>query len=229
MPAFDSNAAVSQIISPASSINGTILVPSDKSISHRAIILGSLCESTVLVKNVLIAEDCAATQNAMEMLGVPIRKTGKPNELEIKGVGLHGLSEPSGEIDCGNSGTTMRLMMGLLAAQNFPSRLTGDQYLRKRPMARIIGPLRQMGARLSAQGGDKLAPIDIEPASLKPISYDSPIASAQVKSAILLAGLYCDGTTTVREPYKSRDHTERMLHRLGANVEVDGDFDDVFE
>jgi 3-phosphoshikimate 1-carboxyvinyltransferase len=114
----------------------------------------------------------------------------------------------------------MRLMMGLLAAQSFPSRLTGDQSLRKRPMARIIKPLRQMGGRLSGQDGDRFAPIDIEGATLKTITYDSPVASAQVKSAILLAGLYCNGKTTVREPYKSRDHTERMFHKFGAQVDV---------
>ncbi len=155
----------------------------------------------------------------MRMLGVTIREDA-PGQLAIEGVGLDGLSQPANTIDCGNSGTTMRLMMGLLAAQKFPSALTGDQYLKKRPMARVIRPLRQMGAKLHGQDGDRLAPIEIEGASLKPIAYDSPVASAQVKSAILLAGLYCRGETTVREPFKSRDHTERMLHRLGADVRV---------
>jgi 3-phosphoshikimate 1-carboxyvinyltransferase len=156
----------------------------------------------------------------MRMLGVTIEESGS-NKLMIHGVGLHGLRQASGTIDCGNSGTTMRLMMGLLAAQGFSSQLTGDQYLRVRPMDRIIQPLRQMGGKLRGHDGDKLAPIDIDAASLKPITYNSPIASAQVKSAILLAGLYCQGRTTVREPHKSRDHTERMLHRFGAMVEVD--------
>ena len=209
-----------RVVSPARSVTGEIAVPPDKSISHRSVLIGSICEGAVTVDNFLRAEDCLATLKAMRMLGVSIEEIG-PGRLEIEGVGLRGLKEPTDTIDCGNSGTTMRLMMGLLAAQDFPSRLTGDQYLRKRPMARIIGPLRQMGARLSAQDGDKLAPIEIDVSALEPISYDSPIASAQVKSAILLAGLYCDGTTTVREPYKSRDHTERMLHEFGATVEAD--------
>ncbi len=164
-----------------------------------------------------------ATVNAMRLLGVSIRETG-PAEITIGGVGLTGLKPPPATIDCGNSGTTMRLLMGILAGQDFSSRLTGDQYLRKRPMDRVIRPLRQMGAKLRSLNDDLakgLAPIEIEGAPLSPISYNSPIASAQVKSAVLLAGLYCQGKTTVSEPYKSRDHTERMLHRFGARVEVE--------
>jgi 3-phosphoshikimate 1-carboxyvinyltransferase len=205
------------IVSPANSVGGAIDVPSDKSISHRSILIGSISEGSVSVSNFLHAEDCLATLEAMRMLGVSITETG-PRELRIDGVGLRGLKEPADTIDCGNSGTTMRLMMGLLAAQDFASRLTGDKYLQQRPMARIIEPLRLMGANLSGREGDKLAPIEIRGARLKPITYDSPIASAQVKSAILLAGLFCDGETIVREPFKSRDHTERMLHRFGARV-----------
>ncbi|UCD59321.1 MAG: 3-phosphoshikimate 1-carboxyvinyltransferase [Candidatus Hydrogenedentota bacterium] len=205
---------------PARCIQGEITAPPDKSISHRAVLIGSIAGGRVVVNNFLRAKDCLATLNAMRMLGVAIEES-EPGRLEIDGVGLGGLRQPVSTIDCGNSGTTMRLLTGLLAAQNFPSRLTGDQYLRKRPMDRVIHPLRQMGAKLRAQDGDRLAPIDIEGSLLTPIIYDSPIASAQVKSAILLAGLYCTGRTTVREPYKSRDHTERMLHQFGIPIEVE--------
>ncbi len=220
MASSEENSPLSQIVSPASSIQGKISVPPDKSISHRAAIIGSISEGRVTVDNFLCAEDCLATLEAMRALGVTINE-GEAGRLDIEGVGLHGLKAPAVMIDCGNSGTTMRLLMGLLAAQRFPSRLTGDKYLRKRPMARIIDPLRQMGAKLRGQDGDRLAPIEIEASALDPITYDSPIASAQVKSAVLLAGLYCSGKTTVREPYKSRDHTERMLHEFGARVEAD--------
>jgi len=207
------------VVHPVHSLQGDIEVPPDKSISHRAILIGSLAEGRVVVSNFLRADDCLATLNAMRSLGVPIEDT-ESGQIVIEGVGLYGLEPPMSTIDCGNSGTTMRLLMGLLAAQKFSSRLTGDQYLRKRPMERVIKPLRQMGAQLRGQDGDRLAPIEIEGAPLKSIVYDSPIASAQVKSAILLAGLYCDGKTTVKEPYKSRDHTERMLHKFGVTVEV---------
>lgn len=183
-------------------------------------LIGSIAEGRVAVNNFLRSEDCLATLNAMRILGVSIHER-EAGRLEIEGAGLDGLKPPVSTIDCGNSGTTMRLMMGLLSAQGFASVLTGDQSLRKRPMDRVILPLRQMGARLHGRNEDKLAPIEIEGAKLKPIVYDSPIASAQVKSAILLAGLYCSGKTVVREPRKSRDHTERMLYRLGVAVEVE--------
>jgi 3-phosphoshikimate 1-carboxyvinyltransferase len=211
---------LSEIISPARTVRGEIRTPPDKSVSHRAVLIGSITDGLTTVNNFLRADDCLATLTAMRMLGVRIDEPAS-DTLAIEGVGLHGLKPPSRTIDCGNSGTTMRLLMGLLAAQRFPSRLTGDQYLRKRPMDRVIQPLREMGARLRGRAGDTLAPIEIDAASLHPLTYDSPIASAQVKSAILLAGLYCTGTTTVREPYKSRDHTERMLHGFGATVTVD--------
>lgn len=208
---------VTETVSPSGALAGEISVPADKSISHRAAIFGSIAEGKTSISNFLRAEDCLATLNAMRMVGVSLGEQ-EAGAIEIHGVGLHGLRPPRDVIDCGNSGTTMRLLMGLLAAQKFPSCLTGDQYLRKRPMDRVVQPLRRMGARLSGRDGDRLAPIEIEPGELKPITYDSPIASAQVKSALLLAGLYCVGPTSVREPYKSRDHTERMLHRFGAEV-----------
>lgn len=219
MPAPESNLSLSETIIPARNVKGEVEAPPDKSISHRAVIIGSITEGRLTVKNFLRAEDCLATLKAMRMLGVGIddQDTGR---LEIEGVGLNGLRQPADTIDCGNSGTTMRLMMGLLAAQGFPARLTGDRYLRQRPMDRVIRPLRQMGGNLRGQDEDRLAPIEIEGSPLNPITYDSPVASAQVKSAILLAGLYCRGKTTVLEPYKSRDHTERMLHRFGAGIEV---------
>ncbi len=215
----DSGSLHSETVAPARSLQGEVKVPPDKSISHRSVLLGSLAAGTVIVENFLTAEDCLATVNAIRIMGAPIEETA-PGQLTIRGAGLRGLQPPSCTIDCGNSGTTMRLMMGLLAAQGFSSRLTGDKYLLKRPMDRVIKPLREMGAKLSGASNDRFAPIEIEGATLKPITYNSPVASAQVKSAILLAGLYCSGTTTVQEPYKSRDHTERMLHRLGAKIEV---------
>jgi 3-phosphoshikimate 1-carboxyvinyltransferase len=202
---------------PCRAVSGEMEAPPDKSLSHRAVILGSIAEGRTAIKNFLRAEDCFATLRAMQALGVDAREDGA-GIIEIEGAGLHGLCAPTDVIDCGNSGTSMRLLMGLLAAQKFSSCLTGDQYLRKRPMDRVIRPLRQMGARLHGQEGDRLAPIEIEEGNLHPIAYDSPIASAQVKSAVLLAGLYCEGPTSVREPYKSRDHTERMLHRFGARI-----------
>ncbi len=221
MPAPQPAHLLSETIIPARNVKGEVAAPPDKSISHRAVIIGSITEGRLSIKNFLLAEDCLATLKAMRMLGVPIKDDGA-GQLEIEGVGLNGLKRPADTIDCGNSGTTMRLMMGLLAAQGFPARLTGDQYLRQRPMDRVIRPLRKMGGKLKGHAEDRLAPIEIEGSPLNPITYDSPVASAQVKSAILLAGLYCRGTTTVREPYKSRDHTERMLHRFGAGIEVGG-------
>jgi 3-phosphoshikimate 1-carboxyvinyltransferase len=209
----------SETVSPCRALAGEIVVPADKSISHRTAIFGSIAEGTTRVSNFLQADDCLSTLNAMRMLGVKIIEKA-PGTIEIHGAGLHGLREPEGVVDCGNSGTTMRLLMGLLAAQKFSSCLTGDQYLRKRPMDRVIQPLRKMGASIRGQNGDRLAPIEIEGRKLNPIEYDSPIASAQVKSALLLAGLYCNGTTSVKEPHKSRDHTERMLHRFGADIRV---------
>jgi 3-phosphoshikimate 1-carboxyvinyltransferase len=220
LAASEPDSPSTEAIHPARSIQGEIRVPPDKSISHRVVLIGSIAEGRVVVNNFLRSEDCLATLNAMRILGVSIHET-EAGRLEIEGTGLDGLRPPVSTIDCGNSGTTMRLIMGLLSAQGFPSLLTGDQSLRQRPMDRVIRPLRQMGARLRGRNEDTLAPIEIEGTKLEPIVYDSPIASAQVKSAILLAGLYCHGKTTVREPRKSRDHTERMLHLLGVAVEVE--------
>ena len=207
---------------------GEVTPPSDKSISHRAIMFSSLADGKSVIRNFLRAEDPMRTLNAFKQMWVDIKDSAQlsalssqHNEIIINGKGLHGLKEPEGVIDCGNSGTTMRLLSGVLAAQPFPSTLTGDEFLLKRPMQRVIGPLTQMGAEISSEEGG-LPPLKIKGGRLKPIEYNSPIASAQVKSAILLAGLYCDGTTTVIEPGRSRDHTERMLKALGSGIKIDG-------
>jgi 3-phosphoshikimate 1-carboxyvinyltransferase len=198
----------------ASSLKGEISPPPDKSISHRAIIISSIAEGKSLVKNFLRAGDTLNTVNAMRALGVEIEDQGA--EMVVSGSGLRGLTEPADVIDCGNSGTTMRLLSGVLAGNMFLSVLTGDESLRRRPMLRVIKPLSQMGADVMARDSDRLPPIAIR------ISFKMPVASAQVKSAILLAGLYAEGTTEIIEPFKSRDHSERMLPMYGVNVEVDG-------
>jgi 3-phosphoshikimate 1-carboxyvinyltransferase len=204
-------------INPTKSLRGEISVPGDKSISHRSIMLGSLAEGTTRVSGFLMGEDNLSTWQAFTSMGVIIRQTGT-NALEIEGVGLKGLSEPGDVLNCGNSGTTMRLMSGLLAGQDFFSVLTGDKYLRNRPMKRVVTPLVAMGARIWGRDGGDRAPLAIQGGSLNPITYASPVASAQVKSAVLLAGLSIDGETTVTEPHLSRDHSERMLTCFGADV-----------
>lgn len=208
---------IDRTIQPALTLRGEIVTPGDKSISHRSIMFGALAEGTTRVKGFLTGEDNLSTLKAFQAMGITIRQAA-PGELEIEGRGLDGLQEPADVLDCGNSGTTMRLMSGLLSGQRFFSVLTGDQYLRKRPMKRVVAPLTAMGARIWGRRGGELAPLAIQGGSLQAISYDSPIASAQVKSAVLLAGLYADGETTVREPHLSRDHSERMLRWFGADV-----------
>lgn len=208
---------IDRTIQPALTLRGEIVTPGDKSISHRSIMFGALAEGTTRVKGFLTGEDNLSTLKAFQAMGIAIRQAA-PGELEIEGRGLDGLQEPADVLDCGNSGTTMRLMSGLLSGQRFFSVLTGDQYLRKRPMKRVVAPLTAMGARIWGRRGGELAPLAIQGGSLQAINYDSPIASAQVKSAVLLAGLYADGETTVREPHLSRDHSERMLRWFGADV-----------
>jgi len=178
---------------------------------------GSLAEGTTRVSGFLMGEDNLATWKAFESMDVTISQTGI-DELEIKGVGLNGLKEPGDVLDCGNSGTTMRLMSGLLAGQNFFSVLSGDKYLRKRPMKRVVTPLAAMGAQIWGRDGGERAPLAIQGGALTPTTYASPVSSAQVKSAVLLAGLSVDGETTVTEPHLSRDHSERMLSCFGAEV-----------
>ncbi len=202
-------------------LSGTLKIPGDKSISHRAVMLGSLAEGVTEVSNFLDGEDCLATARAFEQMGAKIQRQG--TNLHIKGVGLHGLQAPGGPLDCGNSGTSMRLLSGILAAQPFDSTLTGDDSLRKRPMQRVMTPLADMGALVESLGGDGRAPLKIHGGrKLNGIRYSLPIASAQVKSCVLLAGLYAAGETEVIEPEKSRDHTERMLTAFGYPVTVDG-------
>lgn len=207
-------------ISRASSIQAEISVPGDKSMSHRAIILSALANGTSVITGFLDSEDCISTMNAMRALGVKIEHP-EPNTVIVYGSGGK-LTAPEGDIDCGNSGTTIRLLSGLLAAQPFRSRMIGDASLSKRPMKRVIDPLSQMGARLTAEGPKNAPPLVIEGGDLTPIHYHSPVASAQVKSAILLAGLFTKGKTSVTEPEQSRNHTERMLVWYQVPVLRDG-------
>jgi len=202
---------------PVKGIRGSITVPGDKSISHRAVMLGSLAKGTTVVRGFLRGEDTISTLNVFRAMGIVAADDG--DTLVIKGKGLHGLSEPGDVLDCGNSGTSMRLMTGLLAGQDFFSVLTGDRYLRARPMGRVIEPLSRMGAAIFGRDCGSKAPLAIQGRALKGVSYASPVASAQIKSSLLLAGLYADGQTEVIEPSLSRDHSERMLGYFGAPIE----------
>ncbi len=204
----------------SSGFRGEITPPGDKSISHRALILGSLANGESLVKDFLVSDDTLSTANAMRSLGIPIEISG--TLVHITGNGIHGLRESEQIIDCGNSGTTTRLLTGLLSAQKFTSRLTGDQYLQKRPMRRVVDPLSKMGANITGKENGNKLPLTITGSELNGIRYRLPVASAQVKSAILLAGIYAVGETEVIEPEASRDHTERMLSYLGVPIELDG-------
>ena len=207
-------------IVPARSLAGEFIPPPDKSISHRAVILSCLAEGRSVVRNFLRAEDTESTMNAFRALGIGIEDEG--HRLLINGKGLRGLSEPSDVIDCGNSGTTIRLVSGVLSGNPFFSVLSGDSSLRNRPMARVINPLSQMGARITARADNRYPPLAIKGGELMPLKYMMPVASAQVKSSLLLAGLYCEEETRITEPSKSRDHTERMLPALGADLKVEG-------
>lgn len=204
------------IIQPASHLTGTLSIPGDKSISHRSIMLGSLAEGTTKIYNFLMGDDCLSTIQCFRHLGIHIEVNH--DCILVHGKGLHGLSAPSCILDCGNSGTTTRLISGILAGQSFISTLTGDASIQKRPMKRIITPLRQMQATVQGKE-DNFCPLTLYPSQLEGISYSSPVASAQVKSCILLAGLYATTPTTVCEPTLSRDHTERMLSAFGATLE----------
>ncbi len=207
------------LVNPAAIRSGTVSVPGDKSVSHRALMLGSIADGETRVTGFLDGEDCLATLAAMRAMGVSIEQPSN-TELVIKGVGRTGLAAPDGELDLGNSGTAMRLMAGLLAGQPFSSTLTGDHSLTGRPMRRIIEPLTAMGARIDSRDGMPPLVISGNP-SLTGIDYPMPIASAQVKSSVLIAGLYADGTTSVTEPAVTRDHTERMLRSMGVDVRTD--------
>ncbi len=202
-------------------LRGSAAVDGDKSISHRAVLLGSLAEGTTHVRNFLPATDTLTSVAIVRALGAEV-EVHSPTELTISGVGAAGWREPSTILDCGTSGTTARLLAGLLAGQPFLSIMTGAPQLTRRPMRRVVDPLRQMGAAIMGRAGDTLLPLAIRGGSLHGIDYTLPVASAQVKSAILLAGLFATEPTIVREPEATRDHTERMLGAMGASVERDG-------
>lgn len=210
-----------KVIIRAKKFRGEITPPPDKSISHRAIMFSSLAKGCSIIKNFLWAKDPISSLNAMKALGVRI-EIKESKDIVVYSEGLRALSEPDNIIDCGNSGTTIRLLSGILSGQSFLSILTGDESLRKRPMRRIIKPLSLMGATIFGRKDNALPPLVIKGGSLKGIEYEMPIASAQVKSSILLAGLYARGDTTVVEPHKSRDHTERMLKSMGASIAIEG-------
>ena len=201
-------------------LKGELKVPGDKSISHRGVMLGSLAQGTTAVTNFLEGADCLSTINCFRSMGIDISRTEK--EILIHGKGLHGLSAPSSCLDVGNSGTTMRLLSGILAGQRFSSELTGDASIRKRPMTRVIAPLSLMGGCVESLSGNGLAPLRITGRPLKGMHYQSPVSSAQVKSCVLLAGLYADGQTSVTEPFLSRNHSELMLRSFGAKISSKG-------
>ncbi|MCM3589367.1 3-phosphoshikimate 1-carboxyvinyltransferase [Brevibacillus borstelensis] len=204
----------------ASQINGTVRVPGDKSISHRAVMFGALAEGTTSIEGFLPGADCLSTISCFRKLGIEIEQD--KDRVTVHGQGWYGLQEPSQHLDVGNSGTTIRLMAGILATQPFHSVMEGDESIAKRPMRRVIGPLRQMGAKIDGRKDGEYTPLSIRGGELQGISYQSPVASAQIKSAILLAGMQANGVTSVTEPHLSRDHTERMLQAFGVKLVRDG-------
>lgn len=207
-------------IQPSTVSNGSVEVPGDKSISHRALMLGAIADGVTEISGLLMGDDCLATLAALRQMGVPIDRSDATT-VRIQGVGMHGLQDPRGELNLGNSGTGMRLLIGLLSGQGFDSVLTGDESLSRRPMKRVITPLTMMGASIDSQNGTP--PLAIRGGSaLAGINYALPVASAQVKSAILLAGLYAKGEVDITEPAVTRDHTERMLRSMGITLSADG-------
>lgn len=204
-------------VSPAERLRGNLHLPGDKSISHRYAMLAAIAEGATRIRNYAIGADCQSTLGAMRALGVPVQQQGC--EVLITGTGLDGLREPAGNLDAGNSGSTIRMLSGILAAQPFTSRIAGDESLSQRPMERIMRPLEAMGASIQAREG-RFPPLEIRGARLRPIDYTLPVASAQVKTCVLFAGLHAEGVTTVREPVRTRDHTEIALREFGAEVEV---------
>ncbi len=205
-------------ITPLKALSGSISLPGDKSISHRAIMISAISQGKSTIKNFLASEDCIHTIKAFQALSIDI--SINKDTVSVQGKGLRGLSAPTADIYLGNSGTSMRLISGILAGQTFRSTLTGDESLSNRPMYRIIEPLKLMGADIKG-GRDNCAPLTINGSKLKSISYKTKVASAQVKSAVMLAALYADGVTEIDEPVKSRDHTERMLSLFGGKLEID--------
>src|ERR1700722_14635730 len=204
-------------IKPGGPLTGALVLPGDKSISHRYAILASIAEGVSTIRNYSTGADCHSTLRAAKALGIDVEVEG--TTVTIHGKGLNGWRAPDGDIDAGNSGSLIRMMAGPLAAQPFSSRIIGDESLTGRPMGRIIDPLTQMGASIEARDG-KYPPLVIHGATLKPLDYTLPVASAQVKTCVLFAGLYADGVTIVREPVRSRDHTELALREFGADISV---------
>lgn len=204
----------------ANGLSGELTVPGDKSISHRSIMLGSIAKGTTAIRGFLQGADCLSSIACFRKMGVEIQNDG--DLVTVKGLGLRGLKAPTDTLDVGNSGTTTRLMSGILAAQNFSCRVNGDSSIQKRPMKRIMLPLSMMGANITSELGNDCAPLRITGSNLHGIAYDSPVASAQVKSAILFAGLYADGVTSVTEPAVSRNHTELMFESFGVDIKTEG-------
>ncbi|MDI6715846.1 MAG: 3-phosphoshikimate 1-carboxyvinyltransferase [Actinomycetota bacterium] len=207
------------VVEKASSIKGKITVPGDKSISHRSVIIGSIADGITNITGFLPAEDCLSTVKCMELLGVYIERITE-TELKVHGVGLKGLKEPDDILYTGNSGTTTRILPGIISGQELFAVINGDASIRRRPMDRVVNPLRSMGAKIWGRYGGRFVPLAIKGSHLKGIKYDLPIASAQVKTSLLLAGLLADGVTEITEPFKSRDHTERMMTLFGADLEI---------
>ena len=207
------------VLEKVSKLKGNIFVPGDKSISHRSLILGSIARGETRISNFLNSLDCLKTLECMQALGTEI-ELGKDNSVKIKGKGLCGLQEPKNILDVGNSGTTIRLLTGLLSGQDFYSVLCGDASIRKRPMKRVVEPLRLMGADIWGRKDGQFAPLSVRGNKLNPLHYTLPVASAQVKTALLLAGLYAAGETIIREPLPARDHTERMLEIMQADIKI---------
>ena len=242
MAMFAASPAGARIVRPARELRGEVTVPGDKSITHRSVMLNAIGDGTATVTGAGLGADCLSTAACMRALGATVRRRWRDGELTddlrrnpttgqeeradavliVEGVGREGLREPANVLDAGNSGTTARLLTGILAGQRFFSVLTGDASLRSRPMGRVIQPLRQLGARLSARAEDTLLPLSALPATLRGASLKIGVASAQLKSCLLLAGLYADGATEIEQPEESRDHTERMLRSQGATIHHDG-------
>jgi 3-phosphoshikimate 1-carboxyvinyltransferase len=208
-----------QRISPARSLSGSITLPGDKSISHRYAMIASIAQGDSRILNYSTGADCHSTLSAMRAMGVRVEENG--TEVAIRGCGLDGLREPIADLDAGNSGSTIRMLSGILAAQPFRTRIGGDESLSRRPMGRIMEPLSRMGASISARDG-RFPPLDIRGSRVRPIDYTLPVPSAQVKTCVLFAGLYAEGETSVREPVRSRDHTEIALREFGADLRVHG-------
>ena len=207
------------VLEKVNKLKGNISVPGDKSISHRSLILGSIAQGETRIYNFLDSLDCLKTLECMQALGAEI-DLGKDNSIKIKGKGLYGLQEAKDILDVGNSGTTIRLLTGLLSGQNFYSVLNGDSSIKRRPMKRVVEPLRLMRADIWGRENGQLTPLSIKGVRLNPLRYTLPVASAQVKSALLLAGLYATGETVIKEPLATRDHTERMLKIMQADIEI---------